>query len=179
MHLARNTYTLEQVFLIDDSASMQHYHEEAAMLLEVLAYIVKNSDPDGIDLYFAGPRQKINSKRVRNLKEAVKKNPFDGNPDVSRTMAEILDGFLTLRRRGTRRGILKPKPPKPMTCYILTDGDWPSREKVEKQVKLFVNQLRESAIQRGGFGIQFISFGDDKEKTGFLDHLDSNLGLDP
>ena len=41
-----------QVFIIDDSLTMSRLWKDVLPVFDVLAYIVKSADPDGIDLYF-------------------------------------------------------------------------------------------------------------------------------
>lgn len=169
----------DHVFLIDDSESMQQHNDAVALLLELLVYIVKDSDPDGVDLFFAGSQTSARSKKVEKVSDTFDQVKFKGKPEMVSAMKKILGPFLEARHKGPPRGLFR-KPQRPMTCYVLTDGNWDSWQAVKDTLIDFVGKLNESGIdERGFFGFQFISFGDNADNLAFLEHLDSELDLEP
>ncbi|KAL1622121.1 hypothetical protein SLS54_005186 [Diplodia seriata] len=159
--------------------SLKRYKGDVAGLLGLLAFIVKGSDDDGIDVHFTSPSTKeINTKSYDTIIDNISAREYSDSHDMAAALKRVLDKFFQTPSKGSSRR--RPKTRKPMTCYILTDGQWRDPENVVQELKLFVSRLKENNImQKGTVGIQFITFGGDEKTNAFFHRLDSNLGLNP
>lgn len=57
----------EKVFLIDDTRTMKVHEAEVKRILDILAYLDKNSNPDGLELYFTCSKQHFKEKNPSKL----------------------------------------------------------------------------------------------------------------
>jgi hypothetical protein len=58
---------------------MAPYWNEVVNVFEALSYIIKQTDPDGIELYFAGPEEHCKSKKTTKSLQIIKERHPDGN----------------------------------------------------------------------------------------------------
>lgn len=172
----------DHVFLIDDSTSMQDHWAEVQTLFSLLAYMVKDSDPDGIELYFTILPSKYREKHVTNLLKRVKERFPYGDSDVKSRLWTILQDYQTkLHHQNAPKSIwgkhTAPKPPRPLNLYILTDGVWQPDCDASMPIQYLVEKLEELKLPDGQVGIEFISFGNDKTGLERMERLDSELNL--
>ena len=79
-----------QVFLLDDASSMQQHWDNVVSLVDILAYIVKRTDEDGVDLHFTICKNlRRDEKKTTDLIDFVK----DNRPDPPETGAERLSNI--------------------------------------------------------------------------------------
>ena len=168
-----------QVFLIDDSTSMKSHKRLAVSLFEALAYVVKETDPDGLDLYFTDPTAPgpVHGKDTRRLVKAVETRRFDKNVDLTGKLTKILEDY-EMRLQGGGKGwfsFLKSRgrPPRPMTVYIFTDGAWCSKYRTEMQDLMVTVEdiLSKANADESHLGIQFIRFGEEVEESDELQQI--------
>lgn len=156
-----------------------------AQRLDLLAYMVKDADEDGLDLYFSTSLKREHSKKASELTEIVLERPKKpkGGVNIRKVLESILDDFRTSVHEEDHTksflGLRKAKKRKAMTCYILTDGAWSRDEHcdLEPVIKKFVDALIKLDSADRDLGIQFISFGNDRWGLETLEYLDSSLGL--
>ena len=170
------------MFLIDDATSMAPHWNDVIKVVEVLSYIVKEADPDGLDLYFTVSTKTLrHRKKTTSLDNMVKERTgqLKGLTDMNLKLCAILDQYQ--QEHMTHTGIFtlkKPKPILPLNLYILTDGVWETVCHAEGPIKNQVNKMVEHNRNRSHVGIQFISFGNDPVGIQRMDYLDSGLDLE-
>ncbi|KAL8702873.1 MAG: hypothetical protein Q9201_003964 [Fulgogasparrea decipioides] len=70
-----------------------------------------------------------------------------------------------------------PEAPKPLSFYVLTDGNWQPQNEVGPIIKDLVDSMVAHHLSKEHVGIQFIRFGEDQQGIARLNHLDHGLGL--
>jgi hypothetical protein len=168
-----------QVFIIDDAASMKSYWIEVAKVFEALSYIVKGTDPDGIDIYFT-----ISEESVRDCKtsskplQVLKSRTHQGQSDINLRLNSILDNYKASFEKhiSVASHFRKPKrSSRPLSVYVLTDGVWESETNPRKPIERVVETLLEAGKDRNQIRIQFISFGNDHVGLERLQALDAEF----
>ena|SRR6266516_6876753 len=160
--------------------------DEAKRLLDTLAYIVKDSDPNGIDLYFTITPGKETKKHTTDLLQVTEKRR---PPHISSRVTNIYSrlGFILGDYEEKLRGAAKSgssipffkKSVRPMNLYVFTDGLWQPSSDAETPIKSLVDTLEKLKSPMAQVGIQFIRFGNDSEELhARLERLDSGLGLE-
>lgn len=161
---------------------MRSHRKDVRKVVSLLAYLLKDSDPNGLDVCFIQSTEKKNSGRATKISEVVGKVDFQGVSDMRTRLSQILkehkNNFGTtiapsgswLKRPGPREA------QKPLSFYILTDGKWQPND-VGPIITGLVDSMREHKLHKDHVGIQFIRFGQDSRGIDRLNHLDHGLGL--
>ena len=175
-----------QVFLIDNCRSMRHHWGEVQNILDLLAYIVKNSDPDGMELYFTNSKDKFKSKKSSSFLQVLKEKEATGESNMCQRMRAILHDYEI--KSGCQQSSRMPKGLRrwwkadlyrPLNLYIFTDGLWPdTSDPASNIISSMVDHLNNNDLVKEQVGIQFICFGDDPNGLQRLQHLDSQLDLE-
>lgn len=171
-----------QIFLIDTSATMKQYSREIERVISLLAYTVKKSDKDGLDIFFTQSRKKVNSRRSSKLSSSIHQEPFVGISDMRGRLQNILQehinkfGTLIYPPRTVYGRQPPPQPQRPLSFYILTDAKWQPTD-VEGLIRDLVQSMIAKRCPKEHVAIQFIRFGDDQASIDKLDKLDHGLGL--
>ncbi|KAF7682277.1 hypothetical protein GT037_001253 [Alternaria burnsii] len=168
----------DQIFLIDDSASMQQHWREVKKVFEALAYLVKLMGPDGIELRFVNSCEHDDRQKHRNglMKNFEKVKP-GGQCHMGIALNKILPKYYRnqMDKRSFRSSRVEEKPP--VNIYILTDGVWSQGQEclstIQDQITHLVNHLWETG-RLEHVGIQFIRFGDNEIGRQRLDILDND-----
>ncbi|KAI9793927.1 MAG: hypothetical protein M1816_007179 [Peltula sp. TS41687] len=179
---------VSQVFLIDDSTSMRDHWKEVVKLFTTLAYIVKESDPDGLELCFTCSAGMHNEKHTSRLIDTVKSREPPESPrrlsNIDVGLNSILGNYRNKLRRTQQstqqsRSLISrsSKDVRKLTLYAFTDGIWQPESDAETPIKYLVNTLDELQMPKEQMGIQFIRFGNDQQGRARLERLDSGLGL--
>jgi hypothetical protein len=160
------------VFLIDDAASMKAHETEVKRILGILAYLVKDSDPDGLELYFTCSKNHFKEKDPSKLVTKFVSNKPGGLTDIRTRLTLIIDGFI----EGFDRNwfMKKLKPVRSLNIYVLTDGIWQPNTDLTPPLQRLINKLDENGQYQ--VGIQFISFGNRAGALERLNELDDDLG---
>lgn len=173
-----------QVFLVDNSTSMRNYWDKLVPLFDVLAYIVKGSDPDGLELYFTSSDCKCKDKNTTALVVTTRGQCAPTSPQLETNIHTSLDSVLRdylkklnshLQPRHTFSWT--PRDVRKLSLYILTDGQWQPESDAESPIRLLVETLDELRKPKDQVGIQFIQFGTESSGTAILNYLDSGLKL--
>lgn len=169
------------MFLIDDSDSMEKHWKDVKTLFGVLCYLVKTSDKDGVDLFFTRHGGEYNSCKRTELAQHLERR-LDGPSDMEKSLKKILERhaqeLINESKPKTRFG--RKRQAMPMNIYVLTDAAWHSRCNASAPIQDFIDALRQrwDGPPPGGWsGVQFISFGDDRDALACLDSLDTFLDL--
>jgi hypothetical protein len=164
---------------------MRDYWDDMCRLFDILAYLVKKSDEDGIDMYFTMAEKKHNSKDVSGLVKIIKqrKNSLQGISNINGRLDHVLGEYcrglrneVDLRKGRSRFAPQEDK--KPLTVYVFTNAQWSRKSDPLPAIKNVVESLTTLGYPSSQVGIQFISFGEDPEALKRLEHYDSGLGLD-
>ncbi|KAL8755893.1 MAG: hypothetical protein Q9199_003320 [Rusavskia elegans] len=87
----------DHAFLVDNSSSMLTYWTKARDLLDVLGYIVKDKDPNGVDLYFTCPFKKFSkikrSSQLIDLFDRHKPTSNDSLSDMNASLSEAIADY--------------------------------------------------------------------------------------
>ena len=152
---------------------MKAHENEVKCILGILAYLVKDSDPDGLELFFTCSKKKFKEKDPAKLVTGFAANTPRGLTDIRMRLSSIIDNYI----KGFDRNWLmkKVKPVRSLNIYVLTDGIWQPDTDLRPPLRRLISKLNENG--QYVVGIQFISFGNDSDALKRLDHLDDNLGL--
>ena len=172
-----------QIFLIDNSATMEQYSRQVQSVIELLAYMVKKSDKDGLDIYFTQSLKKVNSQKSSKLSTSIQQEPFRGITDMRGRLQtlcqEHIKKFGSLipppRRLFGRQPVSQPQ--RPLSFYILTDAKWQPTDVGAFIKKDLVQSMIAQRCPKEHVAIQFIRFGNDQASIDKLDELDHGLGL--
>jgi hypothetical protein len=163
---------------------MEPHWDDMTDLFAVIAWLIKDADPDGIEVYFTVSDGKpIKARNTTPLMAALKSKPRAGMTDIKLSLGRILDEYKSrLLERKTHQSFWKTawktsKDVRPMTLYVLTDGRWEPPADAETPIRGLAKKLEDLGLQRSQIGIQFIRFGDDSEGLARLEFLDDGLGL--
>jgi hypothetical protein len=173
-----------QVFILDNSTSMAPHWPNVLKLLDIMAYIVKKADPDGVDVYLAIDPDGKCQRRSKNTRHLVKfasehcpSQAPPGNGLIS-NISPLLDSILQkYRQRNFGRFLGASKAVPKLSLYIFTDGSCCSQPGFDEPIRATVQKLHELDKSQNQIGVQFIRFGDDDDGKLTLEHLDSGLGL--
>jgi tetratricopeptide (TPR) repeat protein len=193
-YLLNRLNSRNHVFIIDNSISMRKHWDEAQKLIPTLAYIAKQVDVDGIEVYFTNSQAKKIRKSATDLERLIIETVPHGDEDVGSVLQSVLHEFesglksesLTLTRPKSSRGgrgarfasfFQRDKEIRPLTIYIFTDAHLLRKDDIGSTIEQFAETCKQFGVKRQQVGIQFISFGNDPESLAKLRHIDNNLGL--
>jgi len=174
------------MFLIDDSSSMKPSWEKnehcqgVVRVFEALSYLVKETDPNGIDVLFTvSGKRYTNCKSTTSLVAAVKSMKLQGKTDINMRLTQIFDEYKAKLSKPQTKGLFnkEPKTVRPLNLYVLTNGVWEPESHAERPIQSIVHKLVELKKDRLQIGVQFIRFGEDPLGMARLDYLDSGLNL--
>ncbi|KAG8534060.1 uncharacterized protein KY384_000903 [Bacidia gigantensis] len=170
----------DHVFLIDNSVSMTKHRREIWDVLEGLTKILRDQDPDGIDLYFTSSDRKLKARKLKEIRQSMEKNVPDALTNMSHSLSMILQDHSASadRSKTVRNFLLRRRRPKPLSLYVLTDGVWQPKSDPTGMIRALANDLGDLKVQYHRVQIQFIQFGSDSRAQARLKHLDSELELE-
>jgi hypothetical protein len=155
---------------------MKPHETEVKRILGILGYLLKDTDPDGMELYFTNTvaHKTFKSKDPSKLVQRFLANKPKGLTNIRIRFDSIIDGYI----EGFHRSWLKRKlkPIHSLNIYVLTNGIWQPNIDLAPPIKRLLAKLEEQGKYQ--VGIQFISFGRDSEALKRLDQIDDDLGLD-
>lgn len=155
-----------QAFLVDNASSMLAHETQVRSLLELLGYLVKRKDPNGVDLYFTCSSKKYsNIRKATRLIELFNRHRPRGNEDKTDMSARLSSIMIEYQNDLARRHHLGLRKTRPLSLYILTDAVWQPVCEVAPVIKSFVNTLTERNLPKQKVGIQFIRFGNHPHKS--------------
>jgi hypothetical protein len=162
---------------------MRPHWTELINLIKPLVHILKKMDPDGCEMLFlsSGKRHKVKSAADAYL--LLRNHQADSLTNLGILNDEISAYMDKYESRTTGMGRLLGGPRK-RCVYIFTDGILGADDAKQGQeaIKMLYQKAQRRDMIRGQFGIQFISFGNDKQglrKLRELDHLSRRLDFYP
>lgn len=164
----------DHVFIIDNSPSMRQYWPQVLRVLEVLAYITKEKDPNKLELYFTMKAGRFSGSSSTELVNAARpRKATDKATGLSDLYPRIHDIFSDYKKNLRRKSFLGTSSRRPMSLYILTDGNWQPPRDTEECIAQLVRDLDMSDQYQ--VGIEFIYFGNNRDGRARLEHLDDGL----
>ena len=161
---------------------MHKHRNDVKQVIDLLAYMLKKSDPNGLDLHFTHSIKKVNSCKTKRLVNAVCKERFAGVSDMRGRLTTILQEHRANFGKSITPTVpfykksLSPQPQRPLSFYIFTDAKWQPND-VGPLIQAVVDDMLYHNLPKEHVGIQFIRFGDDQDGKDELDRLDRGLGL--
>ncbi len=168
----------EQVFVIDDSENIcRHYQSEVARTAKVLMHLVKDCDPNGIELRFTSNPGKAYKgttffgakTKTKHLVDKIRTHldTCDAGPC---NMEQQLDVILKDVVRADRK----------TSITVFTDGVWERGTPadgggVEDTLISVADRIHRWGMRRTDIAIQFVRFGDDELGIRRLTYLDDHL----
>ncbi len=161
---------------------MKQYKDKIERVISLLAYMLKNSDKDGLDIFFTQTVTKVNSRQSSKISTSIHQESFKGITDMRGRLHTILQehihkfGTLIQPPRTIFGRRPPPQPQRPLSFYILTDAKWQPTD-VGGLIKDLVQSMIAKGCPKEHVAIQFIRFGNDEASIKKLDELDHGLGL--
>lgn len=172
---------------------------EVRKTVEALAYLVKDYDKTGTELYLTSDPSKFFIKAPKGhsnelwsfvsargeMKGSVPNTNMELSLDKILERAKVINGTDQAPSRGAWpfrfRG--QTESPSSVSIYILTDAMWDNdhddgRPAVTDSIRRLIQQMKDNRRPRTSVMIQFIQFGDDPAATRRLQYLDDELGKD-
>ena len=162
---------------------MKQYIPELKSVLSLLAYMVKKSDKDGLDIFFTQSSKKVNSQKSSKLLTAIDQEIFRGITDMRGRLQSLCQehinkfGKLITPPRSFFGRQPASQPQRPLSFYILTDAKWQPTDVGAFIKKDLVQSMIAKGCPKEHVAIQFIRFGHDQASIKKLDELDHGLGL--
>lgn len=158
---------------------MNEHWTDVRELLDLLGYIVKHYDDNGVDIYFTNSSSKHGS--VKTTTELLR--VFDlyapyGVHDMSARLwsivADYQEDLRKLHASRSRLSRLSLRRVRPLSLYVLTDAVWQPVCDVSPVITSLVGSLTDLNLHKKQVGIQFIRFGHSSvgiERLEVLDRL--------
>jgi hypothetical protein len=158
----------------DDSASMRNHWIEVKELAEILVYMMKKYDDDGLDVYTTISRRKEKVRDAAALVRVLDKVEPQGQSDFPGVLQEFIAPYLrSLNCPEKERSLLRHhKRVKPLSIYVFTDGVWQSDSDATDAIRRITETLDARGFDRSQILFQFIGFGNDQEGSERLATLD-------
>lgn len=151
---------------------MKKHRKDVRKTFEALAYLVKNLDPDGIELHFTNSTRVGHETHRKRLLRMLDKVDFDGESMMEITLASVLESNTNKRWSAS---FLNREKSKGKSVIVLTDGMWHGADDSLCGVPDVIKQKIKEIGGRSKLGIQFIQFGDDGVGSWRLNQLDNEL----
>ena len=150
-----------QVFIIDDGVSMREQWPQVKTTFEALSYVLKPMAPDGIELYFANTYDTWRRHNTSELVDFLAKKGLCGDTDVSHRLGLQLQDYIVNANSSLRTASKKQKKIRPISFYVLTNGNWKDKSDPTVAIKEIADHLMDTGMSKGHLTIQFVSFGQD------------------
>ncbi len=172
---------------------MQSHWDVLVDLVHVMAYELKSSDSDGMDLKFINSPKVLNSTKSTALRKDLQSHVLTtGKSSINKVLDLLLEEYVLKLRTHTQKlreyqspsGMMKsivrrkPSRVKPLYIYIFTDGKWGDSDAATETIRETAKYLKKFNYTRRQLGIEIIRFGDDpdaKKRLKALDDLDQDL----
>jgi hypothetical protein len=153
---------------------MELHQDQVRATLEALTYLVKDLDPNGIDLYFTMSDTVGHEKHTSRLLKLFDEVGFcDEQANMDFALSRILEGN-NKRRWGLSS--LTGSSERGKMVYVLTDAKWHGNRDLDGMPELIKRQVvKTGSNARDKLAIQFIQFGEDSLGTWRLKELDGGL----
>lgn len=145
---------------------------------EALSYVLKPMAPDGIELFFTVSYDAWRRHNTSELVELLEKKGLAGDTDISYRLGLQLQDYQLKTQPTAQMASKKAKRARPMSFYILTDGNWTEKCDPTAAIKDIADHLINAELMSGHLTIQFISFGQNAAGLQRLNDIaNTNFGL--
>lgn len=152
-YILEDLNTRDHVFIIDDGASMTSVWPDVKRVFETLSYLVKGMSPGGTELYFTVSYDTYRRKDTTDLVTYVNNKVCKGTTDIAYRLNLELQAYRLKLFKGKGAVV------RPISFYILTDGDWSKSADPKIAVKTMADYLvKEGFAGQSQVAIEFISF---------------------
>lgn len=151
-----------QIFVVDDSESMQPWWLELKQLIKILTYLLEKCSPDGIKTYLTVYGRAQPSKKSAMLAFILEGHvPLvpSGRTDIGHTMKVVLEEYVDKSRWYTKQPEGSTRAPRPLSVYVLTNGVWASGADAKTPILETFAKMKRLALPRQHLSIEFITFG--------------------
>jgi hypothetical protein len=159
---------------------MREQWHSVKSVFEALSYIVKPMAPNGIELFYTVSYETWRRHNTSELGVYLEKKEVAGDTDISYRLGLQLQSYKAKIQPTSRKASAKSKKVRPMSFYILTDGNWKAGgdAKAIAEIKGIADNLINADLKSGQLAIQFISFGQNAEALQRMNHLaNTDFGL--
>ncbi|KAG0650429.1 Serine threonine-kinase Nek7 [Hyphodiscus hymeniophilus] len=168
----------DHVFIVDDSKSMVTVWAEVKRVFEALSYVVKGMSPDGTELYFTISYDTWRRKDTFDLVDYLEKKTTGGETNISYRLDLQLQTYRA-RLFAAKGAKGKKAVVRPMSFYILTNGEWGAGVDPKPKIKEMADFLIASNMTRGQVMIEFISFAQSQSASQKISDLaTTDFGVD-
>jgi translation elongation factor EF-4 len=160
---------------------MKDHWKEMCDLFGILAYMVKKTNSDGVDMYLNSTRIKHNDKDVSRLVAILQNHKPQSKGHIDDTcLREVLDRYrATLQAQARlRKGVMAKPYLKPLSVYVLTNARGSKITNVTRPAARVLKTLDELGKPWSQIGIQVVGFANTDESLGSehnIVDLDSEL----
>jgi hypothetical protein len=157
-HMLEDLNDRDHIFIIDDSASMSSIWPDVKRVFETLSYVVKGMSPSGTELFFTVSYDTYRRKDTSELCGFLDNKACKGETNISYRLNLQLQGYrLKLQNSKFKKG--KDSIVRPMSFYILTNGEWGAGADPKVLIKATADYLiAEGYTNKSQVTIEFISF---------------------
>ncbi|RFU24317.1 hypothetical protein B7463_g12025, partial [Scytalidium lignicola] len=177
-HMLKGLNDRDHIFIIDDSASMEPQWADVKRVFETLSYVVKGMSPEGTELFFTISYDTYRRKDTSDLVLYMEAKTTGGETDINYRLNLQLQAYQArLYRARGQKG--KKAIVRPMSFYILTNGEWGKGPNPKKTISEMVAVLKQMGCPKEQIAISFISFATDATGMSKLNDLDrTDFGMD-
>jgi len=147
------------VFIIDDSASMAPHWPDLKRVFEALSYVVKGMSPDGTELFYTVSYDTYRRKDTSDLCAYLEKKTTAGETNISYRLDLQLQAYraklIAAKGKKKKKG---DKGVRPMSFYILTNGEWGGGKSVKESIQEMVDFIKKEEMPKGTVTVEFVSF---------------------
>jgi len=166
---------------------MLRYWAQVKDTLEALVWVVKNVDPDGVELRFTSePAKSFMSKNTTSLLNKFSSytpQVGDSNCMMEPALNVLIDSLIPAAKstsgfRGLRQSLMNRPNKTGISIYILTNGVWTGSDGlcgVDRIIRTLIERLQDKQHGRAYVTLQFIRFGHDRIGKERLRRLDNDI----
>ena len=158
---------------------MKAHQEDVRSVVEVLAYILKRFDPDGITVYSTSESARIVTKKTKDILKFMNSTRTVERSNMEHSLGNIISDYLhsfdRLKLKVFSRWAVRKSFPQALSIYVFTDGMWQPKNDPYDPIASLSRRLQSENLPRSQVGIQFIRFGQSIEGIKRLQKLDSSL----
>lgn len=171
---------------------MQREQAEVIKVVKALSYLLKQLDPDGIEVVCTSSPNTMKRLKTATDIEAFIAKAFRKGYDANCAIENALDVVLTkvrakyLEQSNTPRLLRVPtlstlRPPsfKAISIFVFTNGKWDHSETgtcgAEKPIRRLISEMISQHVARTRICFQFVRFGDSEIGRRRLKFLDNEL----
>jgi hypothetical protein len=138
---------------------MREQWPQVKTAFEALSYVLKPMAPDGIELFFTVAYDAWRRHNTTELVDLLEKKELAGDTDIAYRLGLQLQDYQLKTKPTAQMASKKAKRTRPMSIYVLTDGNWSDKSDPITPIKNIADHLLNADLKNGHLTIQFISFG--------------------